>query len=130
VEIETPAVPGTDDQVDVIITVEERPAGSFTVGLGYSQVQGIIASMSIQQDNFIGSGKRLGLGISYSKIIKSLNVSYDNPYWTEDGISRGFYGRYQNLPGPGQHFDVYQHGMGSGTSVGIPLPRWITSGPE
>jgi outer membrane protein insertion porin family len=97
VEVETPAVPGTDDQVDVIVSVIERPAGSFTVGLGYSQVQGLIASLSVQQDNFIGSGKRLGLGISYSKIIKSLNMSYDNPYWTDDGISRGFYARYQEF---------------------------------
>jgi len=97
VEVETPAVPGTDDQVDVIFTVEERPAGSFTVGLGYSQVQGLIASLSIQQDNFIGSGKRLGLGVSYSKIVKSVSVSYDNPYWTDDGVSRGFYGRYQEF---------------------------------
>jgi len=95
VEIETPAVPGTDDQVDVFVTVVERPAGSFTVGLGYSQVQGLIASLSVQQDNFIGSGKRLGLGISNSSIIKSINVSYDNPYWTDDGVSRGFYARYQ-----------------------------------
>ena len=63
VEIETPAVPGTDDQVDVIVTVSERPAASFTVGLGYSQVQGLIASLSIQQHNFIDSGKRLVLGL-------------------------------------------------------------------
>ncbi len=97
VEVETPAVPGTDDQVDIIVSVIERPAGSFTVGLGYSQVQGLIASLSVQQDNFIGSGKRLGLGISYSKIIKSLNMSYDNPFWTEDGVSRGFYARYQEF---------------------------------
>jgi outer membrane protein insertion porin family len=97
VEIETPPVAGTDDQVDVIVTVSERPAGSFTVGLGYSQIQGLIASLSIQQDNFLGSGKRLGLGISHSSIISSLNISYDNPYWTEDGISRGFYVRYQEF---------------------------------
>ena len=97
VEIETPAVPGTDDQVDIILTVSERAAGSFTVGLGFSQVQGLIASLSVQQDNFIGSGKRLGLGISYSKIIKSVSVSYDNPYWNEDGVSRGFYARYQEF---------------------------------
>ena len=97
VEIETPAVPGTDDQVDVIVNVIERPAGSFTVGLGYSQIQGIILSLSVQQDNFIGSGKRLGLGISYSSIIKSLSISYDNPYWTQDGVSRGFYARFQEF---------------------------------
>jgi outer membrane protein insertion porin family len=97
VEIETPAVPGTDDQVDVIVSVKERPAGSFTVGLGFSQVQGLIASLSIQQDNFLGSGKRLGLGISHSSIISSINLSYDNPYWTDDGVSRGFYARYQEF---------------------------------
>ena len=95
VEVETPAVAGTDDQVDIIVSVIERPAGSFTVGLGYSQVQGLIASLSIQQENFIGSGKRLGLGISHSSIISSLNLSYDNPYWNDDGVSRGFYARYQ-----------------------------------
>jgi len=97
VEVETPPVPGTDDQVDVIVTVSERPAGSFTVGLGYSQVQGLIASLSIQQENFLGSGKRLGLGVSHSSIISSLNISYDNPYWTDEGISRGFYIRYQEF---------------------------------
>jgi len=95
VEIETPAVPGSDDQVDIIVSVMERPAGSFTVGLGYSQVQGLIFSLSVQQENFLGSGKRLGLGVSHSSIISSLNISYDNPYWTDDGISRGFYARYQ-----------------------------------
>ena len=95
VEIETPAVAGTDDQVDIIVSVLERPAGSFTVGLGYSQVQGLIFSLSVQQENFIGSGMRRGLGISHSSIISSLNLSYDNPYWTDDGVSRGFYARYQ-----------------------------------
>ena len=97
VEIETPAVPGTDDQVDIIVSVLERPAGSFTVGLGYSQVQGLIFSLSVQQENFLGSGKRLGLGVSHSSIISSLNLSYDNPYWTEDNVSRGFYARYQQF---------------------------------
>ena len=60
------------------------------MGLGFSEIQGLIYSMSIQQDNFLGSGKRLGLGISYSSIISSLNITYDNPYWTDDGVSRGF----------------------------------------
>jgi len=97
VEIETPAVSGTDDQVDIIVSVTERPAGSFTVGLGYSQVQGLIFSLSVQQENFLGSGKRLGLGVSHSSIISSLNISYDNPYWKDDGVSRGFYARYQEF---------------------------------
>jgi outer membrane protein insertion porin family len=131
VEIETPAVPGTDDQVDVIATVIERPAGSFTVGLGYSQVQGLIASLSVQQDNFIGSGKRLGLGLSYSKIIKSLNISYDNPYWTEDGVSRGFYGRYQEYDQGQANISTFTSSEWAlGVNFGIPVTEvdYIRSG--
>jgi outer membrane protein insertion porin family len=122
VEIETPAVPGTDDQIDVIVSVVERPAGSFTVGLGYSQVQGIIASLSIQQDNFIGSGKRLGLGVSYSSIIKSLNISYDNPYWTQDGVSRGFYARYQEFDQGAANISTFTSSEWAlGVNFGVPV---------
>ena len=122
VEVETPAVPGTDDQVDVIVTVSERPAGSFTVGLGYSQVQGIIASLSIQQDNFLGSGKRLGLGISYSSIISSINISYDNPYWTDEGVSRGFYARYQEFDQGAANISTFTSSEWAlGVNFGVPI---------
>ena len=131
VEVETPAVPGTDDQVDVIVTVSERPAGSFTVGLGYSQVQGLIASLSIQQDNFLGSGKRLGLGISHSSIISSLNISYDNPYWTDDGISRGFYLRYQEFDQGAANISTFTSSEWAvGVNFGVPITEvdYIRSG--
>jgi outer membrane protein insertion porin family len=122
VEIETPAVPGTDDQVDVIVTVQERPAGSFTVGLGYSQVQGLIFSLSVQQENFIGSGKRLGLGVSHSSIISSLNLTYDNPYWTDDGVSRGFYGRYQEFDQGAANISTFTSSEWAlGMNFGIPV---------
>jgi len=122
VEVETPAVPGTDDQVDVIVTVEERPAGSFTVGIGYSQVQNLIASLSIQQDNFLGSGKRLGFGVSHSSILSSINLSYDNPYWTEDGVSRGFYARYQEFDQQAANISAFTSSEWAvGGTVGIPI---------
>jgi outer membrane protein insertion porin family len=122
VEVETPAVQGTDDQVDVIVTVSERPAGSFTVGLGYSQVQGLIASLSVQQDNFLGSGKRLGLGLSHSSIISSINLSYDNPYWTEDGVSRGFYARYQQFDQGAANISTFTSSEWAlGMNFGVPV---------
>ena len=122
VNIETPAVPGTDDQIDVVVTIEERAAGSFSVGLGFSQVQGLIASLSIQQDNFLGSGKRVGMALSYSKIIKSFSLSYDNPYWTEDGVSRGFYLRYQEFDQAGANISTYTSTeAAAGMSFGLPL---------
>jgi outer membrane protein insertion porin family len=131
VEVETPAVPGTDDQVDVIVTVSERPAGSFTVGLGYSQVQGLIASLSIQQENFIGSGKRLGLGLSHSSIISSLNLSYDNPYWSEDGVSRGFYARYQEFDQGAANISTFtssEYALGFNFGVPVTEVDYLRSG--
>ena len=122
VNIETPAVPGTDDQIDVVVTVEERAAGSFSIGLGYSQVQGLIASLSIQQDNFLGSGKRVGLSLSHSSIISSINISYDNPYATEDGVSRGFYLRYQEFDQQGANISTFTSTEAAGgVSFGLPL---------
>ncbi len=122
VNIETPAVPGTDDQIDVIVTITERAAGSFSVGLGYSQVQGLIGSLSIQQDNFLGSGKRVGASLSYSKIIKSFSLSYDNPYWTEDGVSRGFYLRYQEFNQQGANISTFTSTeAAAGMNFGLPL---------
>ncbi len=122
VNIETPAVPGTDDQIDVVVTVSERAAGSFSVGLGYSQVQGLIASLSIQQDNFLGSGKRVGISLSRSSIVSSFNLSYDNPYWTEDGVSRGFYARYSTFNRAGANISTFTSTeAAAGVNFGLPL---------
>lgn len=122
VNIETPAVPGTDDQIDVVVTVAERAAGSFSVGLGFSQIQGLIASLSIQQDNFLGSGKRVGLSLSHSSIIDSFALSFDNPYWTEDGVSRGFYLRYQEFNQAGANISTFTSTeAAAGMNFGWPL---------
>ena len=122
VNIETPAVPGTDDQIDVVVTIEERAAGSFSVGLGFSQVQGLIASLSVQQDNFLGSGKRVGLALSRSSIVTNFSLSYDNPYWTEDGISRGFYLRYSEFDRAGANISTFTSTeAAAGINFGVPL---------
>ncbi len=122
VEIETPPVAGTDDQVDVIVSVVERPAGSFSVGLGYSEIQGLIYSMSIQQDNFLGSGKQVGAAVSSSDIISNFSFSYDNPYWTDDGVSRGFYARYSEFDRAAANISTYTSSEAAlGMSFGAPL---------
>jgi len=122
VEIETPPVAGTDDQVDVVVSVTERPAGSFSVGLGFSEVQGLIYSLSIQQDNFLGSGKRVGAAVSSSDIISNFNFSYDNPYWTDDGVSRGFYARYSEFDRAAANISTFTSSEAAvGMSFGAPL---------
>ncbi|WP_166252139.1 outer membrane protein assembly factor BamA [Marinobacter salicampi] len=90
VDVETQPVPGTDDLVDVNYSVEEQPTGSLSASVGFSQVSGIILGANISENNFFGSGKRVSVGANFSDSIKSANFSYLNPYYTVDGVSRGF----------------------------------------
>jgi outer membrane protein insertion porin family len=97
VTLETPAAPTTTDQVDVNINVKERPTGNLMLGAGFSSTEKIVLSGSIQQQNLFGSGKFLGLGINTSKSNRVYSLSYTDPYYTIDGISRGFDVYHKNL---------------------------------
>ena len=88
--VETPEVPGHDDLIDVDFAVEEQSSGSIGASIGYAQDAGIILGLNVQQDNFLGTGKRIGVGLNSSKYQDLYNFSYTNPYFTEDGVSRGF----------------------------------------
>ena len=88
--VETPEVAGHDDLIDVEYTVEEQSSGSIGASFGFAQDAGLILGLNLQQDNFLGSGKRIGIGLNSSKYQDVYNFSYTNPYYTEDGVSRGF----------------------------------------
>jgi len=90
VNIETPAVPGSADQVDVDVTVKEKPSGNLMAGIGFSQSDGIIFNTSISQSNFLGTGKRVAFAFNTSRTNQFYQLAYTNPYYTIDGISRGF----------------------------------------
>ncbi|MCB1704693.1 MAG: outer membrane protein assembly factor BamA [Halioglobus sp.] len=88
--VETPGVAGHDDLIDVDYTVEEQSSGSIGASIGFAQDAGVILGLNLQQDNFMGTGKRVGIGLNSSKYQDYYNFSYTNPYYTEDGVSRGF----------------------------------------
>jgi outer membrane protein insertion porin family len=90
VNVETPPVPGSPDQVDINITVKERQTGTFLVGIGYSDADKFLVNSSISYKNLFGTGKELGASIDNSHVSRNFNVTYNNPYYTADGISRGF----------------------------------------
>ena len=90
VNVETVPVPGTDDLVDVNYSVEEQPTGSLSASVGFSQDSGVILGASVSENNFFGTGKRVSFGVNVSDSVKSANVSYLDPYYTVDGVSRGF----------------------------------------
>ena len=90
VSVETPTVPGTDDQIDVNYTVEEQPSGSISATVGYAQRMGLILGLGYQESNVFGTGNSINIGINRSDYQQALNVSFFDPYYTVDGVSRGY----------------------------------------
>ncbi len=90
VSVETPTVPGTDDQIDVNYTVEEQPSGSISATVGYAQRMGLILGLGYQESNVFGTGNSINIGVNRSDYQQALNVSFFDPYYTVDGVSRGY----------------------------------------
>ncbi|MFN4342241.1 MAG: outer membrane protein assembly factor BamA [Azonexus sp.] len=90
VAVETPAVSGTSDQLDVNINVTEKPTGNLMLGLGTSSTDKVILSGSIAQNNFMGSGNNVAIQVNSAKTYRTYVFSYTNPYFTQDGVSQGF----------------------------------------
>jgi len=88
INIETPAVPGSPDQVDLDVTVTEKPTGNLLAGVGYSSADGLVLTGSISQNNVLGTGNSLVAAANTSRINRTIAVTYTEPYWTADGISR------------------------------------------
>ena len=90
VAIETPAVAGTADQLDVNVNVTEKPTGNLMLGVGTSSTDKLILSAGISQNNFLGSGNNVGIQVNSAKSYRTYVFSYTNPYFTVDGVSQGF----------------------------------------
>ncbi|MBL4866937.1 MAG: outer membrane protein assembly factor BamA [Pseudomonadales bacterium] len=90
VNMSMPKVPGTDDQVDIDFTVEEQASGSIGASLGYQDGTGLVFGANVSQNNFLGTGNQVSFAINRTDIRNSYNFSYVNPYYTVDGVSRGF----------------------------------------
>jgi len=89
VNVETIPVPGTDDQIDISYTVEEETTGSIGGNIGYSDF-GLMLGFNLQEQNFLGSGNTVGIGINKNIYSEMYNISYMNPYATRDGVSLGY----------------------------------------
>ncbi|MES2204294.1 MAG: outer membrane protein assembly factor BamA [Pseudomonadota bacterium] len=89
IEMKTENVPGTTDQVDVNVKMDEKPSAQVSAGIGYSQVDGMILNGSVVQKNLFGTGKSAKLQAVYSAYQQTVSADYFNPYYTTSGISRG-----------------------------------------
>ena len=122
VDVDTPAVPGASDQVDVNFKVKEKSTGSIMLGAGFSSTEKLILSGSIAQQNIFGSGKHINLQLNTSKVTRNIGLSYTDPYYTVDGVSRGFdlYDRRTNASLLGLGFYTTTT-IGGGVRFGVPL---------
>lgn len=90
VSVENVPVAGTNDQIDVIYSVEEQPSGSVGASIGYSQGYGLIIGANLSENNFLGTGKQVAVGLNRSTYQSSINFSYAEPYFTVDGVNVGY----------------------------------------
>ena len=122
VNVETPAVPGTSDQIDVNYSVTEKPSGNLMAGVGYSQQQGIMFNASVTQDNVFGTGKKVNFQFNNSSLNTNYQLGYFNPYTTLDGISSGFDLSYRKYNGRYLNLANYTTNTATaGGNLGIPL---------
>ncbi|ATE59997.1 outer membrane protein assembly factor BamA [Thauera sinica] len=123
VNVETPAVPGTTDQVDVNFTVKERPTGNLMLGAGFSSSDKVVLSASVSQQNLFGSGNALTLGLNTSRSGRTLALSFTNPYYTVDGVSLGW-DLYHRTYDPTESYTVSPYktvSTGAGLRLGYPI---------
>lgn len=123
VAIQTPAVPGSTDQIDVNVNVRERPTGNLSLGVGFSSSEKVVLGGSVTQDNLFGTGKSLGLGVNTSKSGRTLSLSFTDPYYTVDGVSLG-YDIYRRTYDPSETTSIARYkseSTGLGIRVGYPI---------
>lgn len=127
VEVDTKPVPGTDDLVDIAFTVKERPPGSIQFGVGYSGASGFLVTGNVTHTNVFGTGNRVAVEVDNNQLSRRFSFSWQDPYFTEDGISQTasvFYRRSEglNLFSSGFNLNV----IGGNLTYGIPLSEYST----
>lgn len=122
VNIETPPVPGSPDQVDVNVAVKERLTGNLLFGVGFSDSDGIVFNGSITESNLFGTGKELSISLDTSRANTLVRVRYVNPYWRKSGLSRGFRFVFTDIDTATLNIGAYQTNTRSvGMFFGIPI---------
>jgi outer membrane protein insertion porin family len=127
VTVETQPVEGNPDQVDVVYSVKEKPTGSLLLGVGFSSVERIALSASVTQANAFGTGKYLSANINSGSVNQVYSLSYLDPYYTVDGVSRGFDVYKRKTDASSLAVGPYvTDSIGGGVKYGYPVSEQVT----
>lgn len=122
VDVETQPVAGDSDRLDVTYNVEEQPSGSISASVGFSQSAGVIYGAALSQNNFLGTGNRVNVGAQRSDTFTNLNFGFTDPYWTLDGVSRGYNLFYRETDYEDSDISTYStDAYGAGINFGYPV---------
>jgi outer membrane protein insertion porin family len=127
VDVDTSDVPGTNDQVDVNVKVEEKPTGNLTLGAGFSSSDKLSLQFKVQQENVFGSGNYLSVDVNTSKFNRVIAFTAVDPYFTQDGVSRAIdvYFRKQK-PLDENSSDYKLNSRGASLRFGVPFSEKTT----
>lgn len=127
VNVETPPVAGTADQVDVVVSVTEKNTGSLNFGIGYSQADSLTVSASVSQSNIFGSGNQLAFQVNSGSVNQIYSLTYINPYWTVDGVAAGIDIFRRNVDTSSLSVSSYQTtSTGMGVNFAVPVTEYDT----
>ena len=127
VDVESEPVPGSPDQVDVVVNVKETTSGSFVFGLGYSQLTGVTTQVQLSQNNFLGSGNRVSVEANRNAYLQRYSFSFVNPYFTDSGVSLGYNLWWREFDN--SDFNTAQYSSTSGSAqmvLGVPITETDT----
>ena len=127
VDIGTTEVPGTSDQVDLVLTVKEKPTGNLLLGAGFSSADKLSLTASVKQENVFGTGNYLGIEFNTSKSQRTIVLSTIDPYFTTDGVSRAFdlyYRTSSPLNSQGEDYKLVT--PGGSVRFGVPFSEFDT----
>jgi outer membrane protein insertion porin family len=126
-KIDTVPVPGMNNQVDIKVTLEEKLAGSFNIGAGFSQTQGLLFNVGLTQENLFGTGERLSINVNTDKANTVYSAAFTDPYYTIDGISRTISASYRDRDASEEQINNFQTNSGDlNVSYGVPLTEFNT----
>lgn len=123
VDIKPARVPNTADQVDLNVNVEEQHSGTTTLAVGFSQSGGVTFQAGLSQTNFLGTGNSVAIDLTRSETQDYYNLSVTDPYFTIDGVKRGYnmYYRKTKLDDDYNVNNYVTDSLGGGLTFGYPI---------